>query len=217
MGKRYCQLICVLACCCWADIARAQTTAPTSYPVVIQPWPYPVERGAVSWMKKGDFDVAVGAEGMTLDTHDHDTLGFLTLGGGYHFTGRVSGQVQLGLSGAEVGSFTYTDGQLEDAYVKLRAIGGFMSVRYEFLRSPRVGMFVDGGIGHLTAHSGFLPGGAEDAWEEAAGVGMMCRLAANVYLAGGVRYVRLSPEFFGGGRERSANGVGYWVNVMFRL
>ena len=106
---------------------------------------------------------------------------------------------------------------MEDAYVKLRAIGGFASVRYEFLRGRGIGMFVEGGIGNLSGHAGFLPDRAEQAWEEAIGAGVMCRVAANVYLAGGVRYVLLSPELAGASRERSANGVGYWVSVMFRL
>ena len=194
-----------------------QTTAPTTYPVVIQPWPYPDDRPRASWTKRGDFDVSLGVEGLTLDTHDHDTLGFLTLGGGYHFSGRVSAHVQAELSAGEVGSFTYEDGQLDDAYVKLRAIGGFASVRYEFLRARGVGMFVDGGLGHLTAHGGFLPGRADDAWEEAVGAGVLCRLGANTYLAGGVRYVRLSPELFSSSSSRAANGVDYWLNVSFRL
>ena len=200
-----------------ASCQSTQAAAPTTYPVVIQPWPYPDEGARGSWTTRGDFDVSVGVEGLTLDTHDHDTLGFLMLGGGYHLSGRVSAHVQAELSAGEVGSFTYEDGQLDDAYVKLRAIGGFASVRYEFLRARGVGMFVDGGIGHLTAHGGFLPGRADDAWEEAVGAGVICRLGANTYLEGGVRYVRLSPELFGASRDRSANGVGYWVNVVFRL
>jgi outer membrane protein with beta-barrel domain len=218
MGKRDWQIIGFsVAICCCSGISVGQTTAPTSYPVVIQPWPYPDEQPRLSWMKRGDVDLSIGAEGVTLDTHDHDTLGFLTLGGGYHFTGRVSGQLQLGLSGGEVGDFTYADGQLEDAYVKLRAIGGLASVRYEFLRARGVGLFVDGGVGYLSGHGGFLPGRAEGAWEEEIGAGVMCRVAANVYLAGGVRYVRFSPELVGQSRDRSANGVGYWLSVMFRL
>ena len=78
--------------------------------MVIQPWPYPDERPRFSWMKRGDVDVSVGAEGITLDTHDHDTLGFLTLGGGYHVTGRVSGHLQVALSGGEVGELYVREG-----------------------------------------------------------------------------------------------------------
>jgi len=222
MGTQAHGIICVVVMGCLGGIVRGQATmpgtVPATYPVVIQPWPYPEDgRPRDSWMRPGDVDLSVGAEGMTLDTHDHDTLGFLTIGGGYHFTGRVSGHLQAALSGGELGSFTYEDSELEDAYLKLRAVGGFASVRYEFLRARGVGLFAEGGLGYLSGHRGFLPGRAEEAWEQAVGAGVVCRVAANVYLAGGVRYVRLSEEFLGGSRERSANGVGYWVSLSLRL
>ncbi len=220
MGKLILVVSCFVVFLSQSRTASGQNTqaaAPTTYPVVIQPWPYPDERPRGSWTKRGDFDVSLGVEGLTLDTHDHDTLGFLTLGGGYHFTGRVSAHVQAELSAGEVGSFTYEGGRLEDAYVKLRAVGGLASVRYEFLRARGAGMFVDGGIGHLTAHGGFLPGRADDAWEEAVGAGVIWRLGANAYLAGGVRYVRLSTALLSSSSSRAANGLDYWLSVSFRL
>jgi opacity protein-like surface antigen len=195
----------------------ASTTLPTDIPVVISPWAYPGERQPSQWVGKRSWDLSLGAAGLTLDTRNHDTLGLATVGTGYYLTNRISANLQLDFVPGRTGRFTFADNDVDDASVKLRAFGGLASLRAEVLRWKPVSLYVDGGIGGLQGHGGFLPGRAESAWMEAAGGGLLWRLGTNGYLSLGARYVRLSDRLISSSGSRAANGVEYYFGLMCRL
>ena len=170
--------------------------------------------------RRGSFQVALAATGLTLDTDRHDTLGFATFGAEYFLSRAVSVNAEFDLSPGTFDPGTDSDDcwfDLDHARYFNRAYGGLLLLRARVIRTRRVSFYFDGGIGGLSANGAFPAQGNRANWMQAVGVGVTFRPGASASWFAGVRYVRLASDFFQQPTTRAFNGVQYYMGLTIRV
>jgi len=154
---------------------------------------------------QGSFDLWAGAAGLTTFQPQTESLGFLTLGGGYFVLDRLSVNFEIGLA----------PGTLDDSCADpIRAFEGQFLARWHFLRSGRVSLFAEGGVGGLHAeHFGHT--GSDDDLMLTGGFGAAFRVSRNIHLTLGARYTRLTGgDLFSDQGRHHADAINYGIGLM---
>lgn len=214
-------------------VARGQTTQPITTPDQLlkdprlyraPPAPAFFDHPA-SDFRRGMFAVSLAGAGMTLDDSNHDSLGFIRLGGEYFLSRNTSANLEFDMAPGTLKCGNQTvvtdaDGlqeyQSNDSY-NLRAYGGLLLLRTYPIRKPNYAIYLDGGFGGLHGHSPYPPQSGKDDWMQAIGGGIALRASANAWWYIGARYVRLSTDFFPSRSSYGFSGIQYYVGINFRL
>ena len=165
------------------------------------------QEASVSMFPKGLWTLQLNAAYLPSYETD-DSVGYGTIGGSYYFDERNSVLLELvGYSLDNAGDF-----DADDAV----AGGGTLGLRYQFLEHQRLSLFVEGLAGFLQANHNFPPGGTHFNFALQAGLGATFRIADNVHLIGGARYLHISnAQIEGKDRNPNFNAVGGYFGVMF--
>ena len=137
-----------------------------------------------------------------------DEVSYGTVGGSYYFDERHSLLIEfVGYGLDNAGDFDADDAA---------AGGGNLGLRYQFLEHQRLSFFVEGLAGFLQANHNFPPGGTHFNFALQAGLGATFRIADNMHLIGGARYLHISnAQIEGKDRNPNFNAVGGYLGVMF--
>jgi hypothetical protein len=137
-----------------------------------------------------------------------DKLASGTLGGSYYFGERHSVLFELaGYSFDPEGSF-----DAEDSC----GGGANLGLRFQFFELDRLTLFVEGLAVMQEITHNFTQGGTHFNFNTQAGLGATFRIAENIHLIGGCRYVHISnAQIHGKSRNPNFNGVGGYLGVMF--
>ena len=162
---------------------------------------------SVSMFPKGLWTLQLnGAYLPSYETDDAASYG--TIGGSYYFDERHSVLLEL------VGYSLDNEGDFDAD--NAAAGGGNLGLRYQFLEHQRLSLFVEGLAGFLQAEHNFPPGGTHFNFALQAGLGATFRIADNVHLIGGARYLHISnAQIEGKSRNPNFNAIGGYLGVMF--